>query len=108
MKAFLMERDRAFALDGKAAAKLPPNADLLVQDLELELLLQAMAQGDEFVLQVARHAILAGTRNDVATVLYRQAVLKDCLAQPGDREGAVCDCRGGDRARTQGALWAVQ
>lgn len=83
MKAFLMERDQAFALDGKAAAKLPRNADLLVQDLELELLLQAMAQGDEFVLQVARHAILAGTGNDVATVLYRQAVLKDCLAQPG-------------------------
>jgi hypothetical protein len=83
MKAFLMERNRAFALDGKSAAKLPSNADLLVQDLELELLLQAMAQGDEFVLQVARHAILTGTRNDVATVLYRQAVLRDCLAQPG-------------------------
>jgi hypothetical protein len=82
MKVFLMERDRAFALDGKAAAKLPPNAELLAQDLELQLLLQAMARGDEFVLQVARHAILAGTRNDVATILYRQAVLKDCLAQP--------------------------
>jgi hypothetical protein len=83
MKAFLMERDRAFVLDGKGAAKLPPNADLLVQDLELELLLQAMAQGDEFVLQVARHAILAGTRNDMATILYRQEVLKDCLAHQG-------------------------
>ena len=82
MKAFLMARGRTFALDGKAAEKLPPNADLLLQDLELGLLLQAMAQGDEFVLQVARQAILAGTRNDIPTIRYRQAVLKDCLAHP--------------------------
>lgn len=82
MKAYLMERDRAFAVEGKAAVKLPPNAELLAQDLELELLLRAMAQGDEFVLQVARQAILAGTRNDVPTILYRQAVLKDCLVHP--------------------------
>lgn len=79
MKAFLMEHGRAFALEGK----LPLNADLLVQDLELNLLLEAMAQGDEFVLQVARQAILAGTHNDLETILYRQAVLKDCLANPG-------------------------
>ncbi len=76
MKAFLMEQGRAFALEGK----LPLNAELLVQDLELNLLLEAMAQGDEFVLQVARQAILAGTRGDVPTILHRQAVLKDCLA----------------------------
>ena len=78
MKAFLMERGRAFALEGT----LPPNAELLVQDLELELLLQAMAQGDEFVLQVARQALMAGTRDDIPTILYRQAVLKDCLEHP--------------------------
>lgn len=82
MKAFLMERGRTFALDGKAAEKLPPNAEFLVQDLELGLLLQAMAQGDEYVFEVARQAILAGTHSDVPTIRYRQAVLKDCLAHP--------------------------
>ena len=76
MKVFLMERGQAFSLE----QKLPPNAELLVQDLELELLLQTMAQKDDFVLQVARQAILAGTHADVAAILYRQAVLKDCLA----------------------------
>lgn len=76
MKVFLMERDQAFSLE----QKLPPNAELLVQDLELELLLQTMAQKDDFVFQVARQAILAGTHADVEAILYRQAVLKDCLA----------------------------
>lgn len=82
MKAFLMERGRTFALHAKAAEKLPPNAEFLVQDLELGLLLQAMAQGDEYVFQVARQVILAATRSDVSTIRYRQAVLKDCLAHP--------------------------
>ncbi len=78
MKAYLMHRDRDFELEGK----LPPNQEALIQDLELEHLLRAMAQGDGFVLAVARQAILAGVRNDVETILYRQAVLKDCLANP--------------------------
>jgi hypothetical protein len=43
MKAFLMFRDRDFDLK----QPLPPNADALVQDLELETLFGAMAAGDQ-------------------------------------------------------------
>lgn len=58
---------------------LPPNADALVQDLELDTLFAAMAHGDKFLFEVARVAILSGTDADVGTILYRQGVLKDCL-----------------------------
>jgi DNA mismatch repair ATPase MutS len=78
MKAYLMYRGRDFDLQGK----LPANQDALVQDLELQLLFNAMAQGDEFLLAVARQAILAGTRTDLETIGYRQAILRDCLANP--------------------------
>jgi DNA mismatch repair ATPase MutS len=55
------------------------NGPSLVQDLELDTLLRAMAGGDEFVWAVAQQAILSGFGNDLDTVLYRQAVLRDCL-----------------------------
>ena len=38
-----------------------------------------MAQGDEFLFLVAKQAVLSGLKNDQDTILYRQAVLKDCL-----------------------------
>ncbi|MGC1372443.1 MAG: hypothetical protein WA824_09935 [Candidatus Sulfotelmatobacter sp.] len=42
-------------------------------------MLRAMAGADEFVFEVAQQALLAGLRNDVDTILYRQAILRDCL-----------------------------
>jgi hypothetical protein len=78
MKALLMYRDRDF--DPKQA--LPPNAATLDQDLELDTLLRAMAGEDEFLLDVAHKALLLGLRDDLETILYRQAVLRDCLANP--------------------------
>ena len=51
----------------------------LIQDLELNVLFDSMANGDEFLFEVARKVILAGSSNDVETVRYRQQVLKDCL-----------------------------
>jgi len=77
MKAFLMHRDADFDLD----RKLPPHADALTQDLELETLLGAMARGDKFLLDVARKALLS-SRRDPAEIVYRQRVLSDCMAQP--------------------------
>jgi len=59
--------------------KLGPLDRALVQDLELDTLLQAMAGEDEFLLDVARKAILSGFENDIDTILYRQAALRDCL-----------------------------
>lgn len=59
--------------------QLPLHQRDLVQDLELDTLLRAMAGDDEFLLDVARNALLTGLSNDVGTILYRQQVLKDCL-----------------------------
>ena len=50
MKAFLMFRDRDFDLN----QPLPPNADALVQDLELETLFGAMAAGDPLIHDVSK------------------------------------------------------
>lgn len=56
MKAFLMFRERDFDLQGP----LPPNEQALTQDLELTRLFQAMAEGDKFLFEVARVAVLSG------------------------------------------------
>jgi hypothetical protein len=75
MKVLLMHRDRDFDLQ----QALPWNEGALIQDLELETLLHAMAGGDQFLFDVARTALLSGLRNDVDTIRYRQEILKDCL-----------------------------
>ena len=51
----------------------------MMQDLELNVLFNAMACGDNFLFQVARRVVLLGPQEDQETVLYRQDVLKDCL-----------------------------
>jgi len=58
---------------------LPVNEPALMQDLELGTLFGAMAGGDEFLLQVAKPAVLLSLQNDRETILYRQAVIQDCL-----------------------------
>lgn len=75
MKTFLMHPDRDFDLQ----QELPWQADALTLDLGLDTLVQAMAAEDPFLQDVARRALLGGLKNDVATVLYRQAVLRDCM-----------------------------
>jgi MutS domain V len=74
----MLHRNRAFDWQ----QELPPHERALIQDLELDTLLHAMAGDDEFLLEVARKALLAGLRTDVDTILYRQEILKDCLQNP--------------------------
>ena len=74
MKAFLMYRNRDFDLE----QKLPWNEADLVQDLGLETLFDAMASGDPFIFRVCREALLVSTVCE-EEILYRQAILKDCL-----------------------------
>ena len=78
MKAFLMYPDRDFDLE----EDLPPNEADLSSDLELDTLLQAMAGGDKFLLDVARHGLHSGLASP-AQIVYRQHVLADCVARPG-------------------------
>jgi len=70
----LAPRDR----DGEEG-RLQAHERALIGDLELDTLVRAMAGGDEFLFDVARHALLTGPANDVETIRYRQEVLKDCI-----------------------------
>ncbi len=98
MKAFLMYRDRDFdpeqllvrrekelrhsrgnpdqALDLQQI--LPWNGEALRQDLGLDVLLNAMSQGDKFMYEVAKVAMLASL-TDADAIRYRQHILADCL-----------------------------
>jgi len=75
MKAYLMHRDQDVDLKRTA----PPNADALMQDLELKMLVSAMSLGDAFLSEVAQKALLASLR-DPQAIVYRQQALADCMA----------------------------
>jgi hypothetical protein len=69
------------AQDFDFQADLPAGHEALIQDLELTILLEAMALGDEFLAGVSRKVLLASL-HDPEVIHYRQRVLADCLAQP--------------------------
>ena len=77
MKVLLMYPDRDCDLE----AGLPPHVETITQDLELDTLFEAMAQGDKFVREVARKAVLSSLYAP-GTIRYRQEILADCLAHP--------------------------
>lgn len=53
--------------------------DLVDQDLELRRVYQAMAAGDEFLLETAKKIVPVPV-SDPDVIIYRQQVLADCLA----------------------------
>lgn len=75
MKAYLMFRDRDFDPN----AKLSDNSDALIQDLELDILLNAMSGDDKHIYEISKIAILTSLSNS-EEILYRQAILKDSIA----------------------------
>lgn len=77
MKVFLLYPDQDFDL----SVPLPPNVDDLTQDLFLNILFEAMAQGDKFLFQVTRQVVLSSL-DEIAPIIYRQNILKDCLKHP--------------------------
>jgi DNA mismatch repair ATPase MutS len=74
MKAFLLYPDRDIDLQ----QPLPSNAQALIQDLELTTLFNAMALGDPFLFEVAKHVVLSSL-TDLDIIRYRQQILQDCL-----------------------------
>jgi len=75
MKVYLMFNDRDFNLSQDA----PWNGPDLIQDLQLEPVLKAMADGDEFLYQAAQSALLSSVGSSPDVIHYRQAVLGDCM-----------------------------
>ncbi len=96
MKAFMMFKDRdfdpqqilmkrerkprAWETDERLSLQqlLPWNEKDLVLDLGLDIVINSMGKDDNFLLEVARVALLSGL-TDTGTIIYRQQILKDCL-----------------------------
>jgi len=78
MKTLLMHPDRDF----DASQPSPKEPIPFAQDLELDVLLSAAAADDRYLYEVMSSACFSAWTNDVATIHYRQDVLKDCLANP--------------------------
>jgi hypothetical protein len=78
MKAFLLYPDR----DVDWAAPLVWNEEALRQDLGIDTMLHVMAQNDPNILSSATKILLAPDNSNLAMIAYRQAMLKDCLANP--------------------------
>ena len=57
---------------------LPWNEEALRQDLGLDILFNAMSQGDKFLFEVAEVAVLSSL-TDPQAIRYRQRILGDCL-----------------------------
>jgi len=77
MKVFLMHPDRDF----EPISKLPFNEKALTEDLELNVLFNAMAGKDEYLFDVAKKAMFSSLDSPEA-IRYRQDNLKDCLKNP--------------------------
>src|SRR5450755_3498997 len=80
----------------------PPGAGALTQDLNLDTVITAMADGDPFLSEVSRRALLAGLR-DPADIVYRQQALSDCLRTPGPVRDMYALC--GDALAAQRRVW---
>jgi len=77
MNVFLLYPNRDF----DPQQPLPWNESDLIQDLELNVILNSMAQGDKFLYDIARRVILT-SQTDLEVIRYRQQVLQDCLDHP--------------------------
>lgn len=77
MKVFLLFKDRDFDLQNQTML----NEQDLIKDLELDTLFNAMAHGDDFLLNVVKKVVLS-PQSDLDTIIYRQHILKDCLKNP--------------------------
>jgi MutS domain V len=78
MKTFLMHPSWDFN-------STPPSKERPIQfsqDIELDVLLNAAAAGDRYLFDIMAAACADAWTNDIATIRYRQEILKDCLSNP--------------------------
>jgi DNA mismatch repair ATPase MutS len=75
MKTFLMFREGERPLEGNESW----GSEYLIQDLELAMIIDAMAEGDDFLKGVCRNVLLKPL-TDPAALTYRQDILKDCIS----------------------------
>ncbi|MFB0934972.1 MAG: hypothetical protein QMB52_04310 [Propionivibrio sp.] len=78
MKVLLMHPDRDFDM----LSGIPPHEKSLSEDLALGTLQQAMAGDDKYLAAVVHAALVSGPGSGKEMILYRQAVVKDCLENP--------------------------
>jgi DNA mismatch repair ATPase MutS len=77
MRVSLLYPDRNFAPDGPLCA----DHDQLYADLQLEILVAAMADGDPLVARVSK-SVLLQPLDDPDVIVYRQAILADFRSHP--------------------------
>lgn len=77
MKTLLMYPDRAFAVP----EEFPFEKELLLSDLELNVILEAMAKGDEAIRAACRAAMLEYCTVE-EEILYRQEILAELIEKP--------------------------
>lgn len=77
MKVLLLFPDEDFNLSVEPSSE----KELLVKDLELTILFNAMSLNDSFIYEVIAKTILSDVTS-LETIVYRQDILKDCLQFP--------------------------
>jgi MutS domain V len=77
VKPHLLYADADLDLDAPLPASEPDTA----RDLELDVLLRAMTEGDQYLYEAARAVVHAGLQ-DPGQIHYRQEVLSDCIRYP--------------------------
>jgi hypothetical protein len=77
----LIRRSLEHTPTGVSERDLPPLDAILTQDLELDTLWTAMADGDDFIFEIAKRVLLSPLTN-LTEIRYRQQVLADCTARP--------------------------
>lgn len=102
MKAFLLYRDRNVDWE----APLPAYADDLIKDLGLETLFATMSSDDRVIPTVVPRVVLNGG-SEVEMVVYRQDVLRDCLANR-DVVRAIYALAGEAIANERRSFWGLR
>ncbi|MFI7195464.1 DNA mismatch repair protein [Nocardia nova] len=69
------------APEGVSGGFTTPNGGAVVEDLDLDPVFQAMARGDQFILEVVR-TVVPRTLSAPELIRYRQEILADCCAHP--------------------------